>query len=430
MAELSLSDLPSRYPEHDVIIEFPDLNGISRSKLVSVDKLAEHESVSMQLSLLALSPNDTFATDAGYGTSVNFADGTLHPDLSTVTEVPWLEDTIRVIADFHYDGEPVPAYTRGVLQRVLDSLPDELSFGIGPELEFFLMDGETGNRSPLTTNRNECVTFATEPAITFYRRLKEWGREYGLDIDTIHKEEAPGQYEALFEYGGPVTAADAAFDFRRVVRRAADDVGLHGTFMPKPLSEEPGSGCHLHVSAKDDGSNAFVTDDSLSDMGRSFVAGVLEHADGLTALCNPTLNSFKRQRGGYFAATTASWGYDNRLTLLRVPPGEMSRIEVRLPSSDSNPYLAIAGVLAAGYDGIKRDLTPPDPIDGLPDDEATPSLPRSLEQALDALESDSVLKDTLGEDVIDVFCKVKRAELDQFYETTSEWERDEYLENL
>lgn len=430
MTKDTLSTFLDQYSGCDIIAEFPDLNGVSRSKIVSAEKLAKQGEISMQLSVLALSPSDTFSTDVGYGESVNFADGTLHPDLSTATEVPWRTDTARVICDFKHHNEPVEGYSRHVLQRVIESLPSELKFGIGAELEFFLMKGEAGNREPITTDRNECVTFATESVSDFYRRLKTWGNGIGLNINAIHKEEAVGQYEVLFDHEDPLSAADSAFNFRRVVRRAADSVDLHGTFMPKPLSDQPGSGCHLHLSAHKGDSNVFANEyDSLTDTGASFVAGVLDHIDALCAICNPTLNSFKRQRGGYFAATTASWGYDNRLALIRIPPKGDPRIEVRLPSSDSNPYLSIAGILAAGMDGVQRNLSPPEPTEGEPGDEL-PSLPRSLEQGLAALGTDSVLRDAFGAEMIEVFCGVKRAELDEFYSQTTEWEREEYLDNL
>jgi glutamine synthetase len=428
-------DFVDRIRESDVryvFVEFPDLNGVSRSKQLAADYFLDHwrEGFGMQLSLLAVSPTDTFAVGAGYGEEINFADGLLRPEAGTFKRLPWRDRAARVLCRFERDGDggPAKASTRYVLRRVLDRLDDGFDLSVGAELEFFLLDPDEAY-APVVDRNHECVTWATEAVAPFYDRLDEWAAAYGIDLQSLQQEEAPGQFEVLFEHGDPLSQADAAFDFKRVVKQTARERGLTATFMAKPLSGHPGSGCHLHVGARGGDENAFEGDDGrLSEAGLGFVGGLLAHADALCALFGPTLNGFKRQQAGYFAPTTASWGYDNRLAAVRVPGRGPVRVENRMPAADANPYLAVAATLAVGFDGVERGLDPGEPAEGAPDD--APPLPPAPEPALAALEADDVLVDALGEEFVEVYCAVKRAELQAFYRVTTDWERDQYTETL
>jgi glutamine synthetase len=427
---MSDTDLRSRIKSDGVdhvYVEFPDLNGTHRSKRVTADYFLEKsdKGFSMQLSLLAVSATDRFAADAGYGEEVNFADGTLKPMPETYKRVPWLEDTARVLCRFEHEGKPVPAYSGTVLERVLEG-GEDISFRVGTELEFFLLREEDGDLVPVTDHNRECVTETTEASTAFIDRLDELAAAFDVPIRVFHKEESPGQFEALFDHGPPLEHALDTLDLKRVVKRAASDTGHVATFMPKPVAGKGGSGFHLHVSAIDGGDNALADGDDLSPTGRHFLGGVLEHADALTALSCPTMNSFKRLWSGYFAATTASWGWDNRLAAFRVPGSGTTRLENRIPAADANPLRVVAGTLAAGLHGVEAGIDPGDQVDGDPGDDR-PSLPRALPSALEALEQDAAMRSALGGEFIDVFCGVKRAELAAFDDAVTGWERDEYL---
>jgi glutamine synthetase len=212
--------------------------------------------------------------------------------------------------------------------------------------------------------------------------------------------------------------------------------GLVATFMGKPFNDQGGSGTHFHLSLQRDGINAF--DDPAGDHGASpllvhFIGGVLAHAPALVALLNPTINAFRRLVPDSLAPTHAIWGWDNRTAFVRVPKerGRATRAEIRVGDGSCNPYLAIAGILQAGLDGIRHELTPP-PATGGDGYRAAggDELPRALEQALDALEADELLVDALGPEIVEPFVAVKRYEIERHRMHVSEWELEEYLQHL
>lgn len=199
--------------------------------------------------------------------------------------------------------------------------------------------------------------------------------------------------------------------------------------MAKPFGDESGSGYHLHVSAQRDGENAFDNGDGgLSETGRRFVGGLLEHADALTAVGTPTRNGFKRFHPGGFAPYTATWGYDNRMTAVRVPGG-YTRIENRIAAASANPYLLVAATLAAGIDGVERELDPGAPTERKPGADA-PVLPQSPSEALDALATDDRLAEVLGRDVVDAYVSTRRRDLAAFDDHVTDWERERYVDVL
>jgi glutamine synthetase len=264
--------------------------------------------------------------------------------------------------------------------------------------------------------------------VPFYETLERWAEAYGLPLDSLQHEHGPGQLEVLFGYDTPLAAADRTFDFERLVRQTARLRDRHATFMAKPLAGESGSGYHLHVSAFEGGENAFAEGDGLSECGRHFVGGLLEHADALTALGTPTLNGFKRFDPDGFVPYTASWGLDNRQCAVRIPTGT-TRLESRISAADANPYLVVAATLAAGLHGIRAGLDPGEPVEGNPAGRR-PGLPTAPETALAALEADEMLVEYLGEAVVEAFAATKRRELAAFRNTVTDWEREYYIETL
>lgn len=415
--------------EH-LIVEFPDIDGVSRSKQIDADYSRDHweDGFSMNMLLLAVSAMTDAPEGTRYGEEINFADGVVIPDPETFKRVPWRDDAARVICDYEFRGEPAKPYTRRVLQRVLADARDELdaTFGVGNELEFHLLDETDHGYEPVTDHPHECVTRHTGQVRSFYKRLKQWSEALDVPIQSIEHEYGAGQFEVLFDHASPLEGADRTFTFREIVKEAAMAGGQRATFMAKPFTEASASGYHLHVSAFDGDDNLFGSGGELSATGEAFVGGIIEHADALTALGCPTLNGFKRYTPGSFSPFTRSWGYNNRTAAIRVPEAPPTRIENRVPAADANPYLVLAGTIAAGLHGVREGLDPGEPVSGDAQDQRPP-LPRSPEIALRALERDDALVDALGEDFVHVFTTVKRHELDLFNDHVTEWER-RYLE--
>lgn len=417
-----------------VFVEFADVNGMSRSKQLTTDRFLDvwTDGIPVNMLLLVQTHRNEVPKGSGFGEEIGYGDGVLRPDPSTFRVLPWRDDAARVLCDVEFQGEPVDAAPRTALRRVLQHVDDlglGLEFGVGSELEFYLLEeAETGYR-PVTDHKHEWVSEATETLSPFYDRLSEWAPEYGIDLHSLEHEHGPGQLEVLFDHGDPLSQADTTFDFKRLVKRTATLTDHVGTFMAKPFAGESGSGYHLHVSARRDGENAFDDGDGrLSQVGQQFVAGLLDHAAALTAIGTPTLNGYKRLAPGGFAPYTASWGYDNRMTAIRVPGG-YTRVENRVAAADANPYLLIAATLAAGIDGIERGLDPGEAVATDPTGEH-PVLPQSPAQAFDALDEDDTLASVLGRDVIDAYLAARRRDLEAFDEHVTDWERDRYVDVL
>lgn len=416
-----------------IFVEFPDINGISRSKQIHAKYfLKNHDSgFPMNLLLLVQTPRNEVPENSGLGKEINFGDGKVHPDNSTFRTLPWRENVASVIADFTHGGSDVAAAPRTVLQSVISSINREFDHEIflGSELEFYLLEDSEGKYAPVTDNKHECVTLEMEALTPFYDELAAYADSLGIDLTVFHHEHGPGQLEVLFEYGSPLAQADTAFRFKRMVKRTARSQNLRATFMTKPFGDHEGSGYHLHVSAFNNG-NVFADDsgEALSELGRHFVGGLIEHADAVAAFGTPTLNGFKRYESGSFAPNETSWGYDDRLASIRIPSGT-TRIENRISGAAANPYLISAATLAAGYDGIRRQIDPGSPRRNSNGDSNGP-LPRSLPEALEALETNKIMSEFLSEDLIRAYTASKRCELQSFKETVTDWERQQYVDPI
>jgi glutamine synthetase len=257
-----------------------------------------------------------------------------------------------------------------------------------------------------------------------------------LEVFAVNHEFMNSQYEINLRHADALTAADRAFRLKTAVKDIAAMQGLLATFIGKPFNDQGGSGTHLHLSLNRDERNAFDAPgdpDGVSAELRHFAAGVLEHATGLMAVLNPTINAYRRIMPDSLAPTRVNWGWDNRSTFIRIPPerGGATRLEIRVGDGAANPYLGIAALLAAGHDGIRRGLELPAPIVGdAYRDESGAELPASLEAALDALEADAILRDALGPEIVQTFLAVKRFEIERHRAWVSDWEIDEYLHHL
>ena len=388
-------------------------------------------------------------------TRIAESDQYLVPDMATFAEIPWQKasgsrGTARVICDvFTPRGEPFVGDPRGVLRKQVERAR-ELGYIVntGPELEFFLFRrDENGRIAPLPHDQAGYFDFSTDLAQEVRQDMVDALEAFGIKVEAAHHEVAAGQHEIDFEYSDALATADNAITFKFALKAIAQQHGLYATFMPKPIFGINGSGMHTHISlfSVEKQANAFADPANpygLSEIGRSFMAGVLAHARGMSAILAPTVNSYKRLTPGYEAPTYLTWGRTNRSALIRVPkvsPGksiEATRAEVRCPDPSSNTYLAFAVLIAAGLDGVARKLELGAPVEeSLFEMDAARiaemgirEMPGSLGDAIDELERDTVIREALGEHVYGHFIEAKRAEWNDFRLHVSQWELDRYLE--
>jgi glutamine synthetase len=386
-----------------------------------------------------------FAAFANHG----FARGPEHPeflavpDRSTLTVLPHQADTAVAYSTVMDGDEVATCDARAILAKVQDVAADRgLMPLVGMEPEFFLLrETETGQIVPydgLDLLDKPCYDFKALLRIApVLKDIVSAMETLGWGVTALDHEDANGQYEINFGYAEALTTADRFTLLRTLVADIAAGHGAIASFMPKPLPGRTGSGAHVHMSVTDaDGVNRFAAADDPRGLGLSatayaFIAGVLEHARALSALAMPTVNSYRRLHapGGTSGATWSPdaivYGGNNRTTMLRVPGG--GRFENRAIDAACNPYLAIAGMIAAGLDGVDRELDPGTPVEGAATAFGAENLPRTLAEALDALEVDTVLRDALGEEAMAEFIAVKRMEWGSYMESIPSWELATYL---
>ncbi len=383
------------------------------------------------------------------------SDMRLEPDPDTFAILPWRsqrgDDTVsaRLICNVinTSTGEPFVGDPRFVLQRAIERA-EEMGFEMnaGPEPEFFVFEkDENGRATTETHDAGGYFDLAPKDLAQEIRAEVIYTLEaMGFEVEASHHEVARGQHEIDFKYADALTTADNIATFRSVVRAIAELHDVHATFMPKPISGINGSGMHTHISLFEDGDNAFHDGDdefNLSETAYSFLAGVLEHAPALTAVCNPIVNSYKRLVPGYEAPIYVAWSDVNRSALVRKPAARTpaaSRIELRSPDPSCNPYLALASMLHAGLEGIENDLDAPGPVreniyeftEADREERGIETLPSTLGQAVNALKEDEVVLEALGPHVSEKFVQAKTHEYTEFLASVSQWELDRYLETF
>jgi len=388
-------------------------------------------------------------------TRIAESDQYLMPDMSTFAEIPWQpgsgpRGTARVICDvFTPNGDPFVGDPRFVLRRQVERAK-KLGYIVntGPELEFFLFrrNGD-GGIAALPHDEAGYFDFSTDLAQEVRQDMVDALEAFGIRVEAAHHEVAEGQHEIDFEYSDALRTADHAVTFKFTLKAIAQQHGLYATFMPKPIHGINGSGMHTHQSLYSiaEERNAFADPTNpygLSDVARSYMAGILAHARGMIAVLAPLVNSYKRLVPGYEAPTYLTWGRTNRSALIRVPkvsPGksiEGTRVEVRCPDPSSNTYLAFAAMIAAGLDGVEKGLQLGDPVEEslFEMDAATitakgiKELPGTLGEAIEELERDEVIRQALGDHVLSHYLEAKRAEWDEYRTQVSQWEVARYLE--
>lgn len=377
---------------------------------------------------------------------VEESDMYLRPDLNSYVRFPWCEEgnVCRFICDIYKpDSNPFDGDPRYVLRKVLEEAQEMgYTFNVGPELEFFLFH-KNDNGIPTTKTHDDAGYFDLGPVDLGENARRDICltlEDMGFEIEASHHEVAQGQHEIDFKYADALTAADNIMTFKLVVKTVAQKYGLHATFMPKPIFGIAGSGMHTNMSLLKDGKNAFADENDelgLSQDAYHFIAGIMEHIKGFTAISNPLINSYKRLVPGYEAPCYIAWSAQNRSTLIRIPAarGSATRIELRNPDPCANPYLLFAVALAAGLDGIKRKLTPPpsmhDSIYDMTGEEiknkGIMNLPETLDEAVKHMISDPLIRATLGDHIFDKYIEAKKAEIYEYRTRVSSWEIERYL---
>ena len=381
--------------------------------------------------------------------NIETSDMFFYPDKNTFQILPWRErggvNAARLICDIHNaDGTPFEGCPRCNLKRVMQEAEKMgFSMNLGPEAEFFLFEKDANGA--ITTKTSDHAGYydvgpddlgedvRTDIVLTL--------QEMGFDIEASHHEVADGQHEVDFKYADILTTADNVATFKIAVKAVADRHNLHATFMPKPIYGINGSGMHCNISLFRDGKNAFYDENAqyqLSDVAKYSIGGILKHVKSITAVLNPTVNSYKRLVPGYEAPVYVAWSTSNRSPLVRIPNdrGMGTRLELRSADPAANPYLAIAAVLEAGLDGLRNNLPPVHNVDENIYDmtvkerksKGIVNLPDTLHSALKDLADDEVIKGSMGEHLYQSFEEAKTREYDAYRAHVSDWERQRYME--
>jgi glutamine synthetase len=428
---------------HTLLVQFTDLHGVAKGKLVPLAHLNE-----------VLGSGAGFAGPSIWGTglartgarSEYFARG----DAATAVPLPWLPGVARIVGDGFVDNQPFDACPRQVLKRAVQRLAAKgwrLEVGIEPEFFLLKRDSESAHgfvpadaHDRLDKPSYDLKSLARQ--LPFLHALRHALEACGFDLLQLDHEDAHGQYEVNFAHADALASADRLMLFKLAAHALAEERGMVFSMMPKPFANQPGSGMHFHVSLWEGQRCLFDAGGEggpLSTLGRHFVGGVLAHAGGLCALAAPTVNSYKRLTvgeslsGTTWAPAYVGQGPNNRTALVRTLPG---RFEWRLPDAAANPYLACAGLIAAGLDGIERRL---DPGPDLADDLFTLPLanirargigvlPQSLGEAVAALAADAVLRAALGPTLAEQFIALKTDEHTHFARHVSAWEMHRYAD--
>ena len=419
-----------------VRMQFSDIFGILKNVAISVSQLEK-----------ALEGELMFDGSSIDGfVRIEESDMYLRPDYSTWLILPWNKDavTARLICDiYNTNGTPFEGDPRYALRKNMEEAAKlGYTMNVGPEAEFFLFQTDADGHPTLNTH-DKAGYFDLTPVDMGEKARRDMVltlEEMGFEVEASHHECAPGQHEIDFKYANALAAADNVQTFKYVVRSVSQRHGLHASFMAKPIFGVAGSGMHVNQSLFKGDTNAFYDPSGklqLSSDAICYIGGLLKHVPDFTAIINPTVNSYKRLVSGYEAPVYIAWATRNRSPLVRIPAkrGSSTRIELRSPDPSCNPYLSFAVMLAAGLDGIKNKIAPPEPVEcniyELTPEEMNKymvkTLPNSLEAAVANFKSSSLLREALGAHIFDRFIEAKELEWDSFRTSVSGWEIDQYL---
>jgi glutamine synthetase len=378
--------------------------------------------------------------------SVEHSDLRLDPDPGSLVELPYTP--LRRAAAMCFVREKGvkgknssyhPSDTRGVLHRVCrDFLPNGTTLRAKTEPEFYFVteDGLPFDQSGYAD------TYPTDPAADILLRIASGIQKVGMKPRVAHHEAGAAQHEIEIDYDEARKMADNIVLFKSIAHAVSKHAGFNVNFMPKPFEGGAGSGLHCHLQLWREDENLFgdETTNGLSNTAKMFAAGLLEHAPAITAIANPTVNSYKRLVPNHEAPVYISWGPVNRTVLVRVPlfsTSQKAAIEIRSPDSTVNPYLLFSTLIASGMDGINKKLAPPEPtsedVFSLTPDQreqlGIKPLPKTLEEALDLLAADETIVKAIGRELVDTYVAVKRKEWDRYArEVVTDWEWEQYYD--
>lgn len=421
-----------------VRLQFVDLLGVLKNVSITVDQLER-----------AIEGRIMFDGSSVEGFArIEESDMYLRPDPATFTVFPWRPragGVARLICDIVLpDGSPFPGCSRQVLKNVLARAEKmDYTVQVGPEIEFFLFHYDENNSNTLQTH--DCAGYfdlaPSDLGEDARREVVITLKEMGYSVEASHHEEAPGQHEVDLKYVPALAAADLITTFRTVVKVIAFRHGLKATFMPKPFTNQSGSGMHLNFSFFRQEENLFYDSEEpmkLTPLSLSFIGGILERAREFTALTNPTVNSYKRLVPGHEAPVYVAWSKGNRSSLVRVPVarGIDTRVELRSPDPTCNPYLALAAIIEAGLEGISRKSAAPPLIDEnlylLSPEERRKlnikTLPRTLGQAMEIFKESAFIRGILGDHIYHKYILIKDHEWDLYNKEVHDWEVKKYVD--
>ncbi len=418
-------------------LQFTDILGMLKNIAITSSQLekALDNKVGFDASLIA-----------GFGRDGE-SDLYLYPEYDTFAIFPWRPQqgkVARLICDVCYgDGTPFEADPRYILKRaVAEAAKMGYRFEVGPECEFFLFHTDE-NGLPTTLTHEQAGYFDMSPldlGENARRDIVMTLEDMGFEIEASHHEAAPAQHEVDFRHDEVVKTADNIMTFKLAVRTIAKRHGLHATFMPKPKQGVDGSGMHINMWLLKDGKNVFSDEREEYGLSREasyFIGGIMKHVKGMAAVTNPLVNSYKRLVSGYEAPVLITWNVTGRNPLIRIArgKGEEKRIELRSPDSAANPYLALALCLQAGLEGIRQQIMPPADMDcnlwELTEEEKEKNdiaeIPGTLIQAVQEMEQDSLVRETLGEYAFKKYIELKKKEWNAYKAQISAWELQHYL---
>lgn len=448
---MKLSELEAKVQQKEidtVIVAFPDVLGRLVGKrfraeyfLRQVVKHGTHGCNYLLTVNMEMDPMDGFAVanwEAGFG------DFEMSPDPDTLRILPWQEGAVLILCDYrHHDGSLVSEAPRSVLRGQLDALKQQgLSAGVASELEFFLFnetyqEAHLANYTELTPSSDYRIDYHTmQPARdeAILRAIRNEMTEAGILIESSKGEWGQGQHEINFEYGEPLSIADGHVVFKQGVKEIAEQNGKSASFMPKYAEEEAGNSCHIHISISKEKQNLFWDSEKKtgSEFFSQFLGGLIKYSAELCYFFAPTVNAYKRYQSGSWAPTKMAWSHDNRTVGFRVVGhGNGYRIENRMPGADANPYLAFAATLAAGLAGVEEGLDAGPVYQGNAyNDAELVSLPKSLSEAAERLNSSEFARKTFGDSVVDFYVHTARLEVAAFARAVTDWERRRYFERI
>lgn len=440
-------DFMARAGVEEIECLVPNQAGVARGKVMPAEKFLGNPAMSMPGSIFYQTIAGNYPEEVLEREMPSDGDLVLRPDFSTLTAVPWESDpTAQVIHDaFYRDGRAVDNAPRQVLKRVLEFYRRSgWKAVVAPEIEFYLVKRNTDPDYPLEPpigrsgraeiGRQAYSISAVNEFDDLFEDIYDYSEAQGLAIDALIHEEGAGQMEINLRHGDPLDLADQVFLFKRTIREAALQHDMYATFMAKPIARQPGSAMHIHTSVVDmkTGRNLFSAEDGTpSPAFFSFIAGLQTYLPAAMPMLAPYVNSYRRLTRHSTAPINVRWGYDNRTTGLRVPPSDADarRVENRVPSSDANPYLAIAATLACGYLGVEAGLQPGEPVSGSAYN-LDFDLPRGILEAVSELSECTPLIEVLGESFVNTYSAVKRTEYETFMQVISPWEREYLLLNV